>query len=77
MIIVMKADTQPDSPELARVIAMAESYPGITTQVHRIQGATRSVDLTIRDPKQLDLIKVGDQVQAVTTQTLAMSLEPQ
>jgi len=43
MIIVMKADTQPDSPELARVIAMAESYPGITTQVHRIQGATRSV----------------------------------
>jgi 3-deoxy-7-phosphoheptulonate synthase len=43
MIIVMKADTQPDSPELARVIAMAESYPGITTQVHCIQGATRAV----------------------------------
>ncbi len=43
MIIVMKADTQPDSPALARVIAMAEGYPGITTQVHRIEGATRSV----------------------------------
>lgn len=43
MIIVMKADTQPDSPELAQVIQTAEGYPGITTQIHRIQGATRSV----------------------------------
>jgi 3-deoxy-7-phosphoheptulonate synthase len=43
MIIVMKADIQPESPELAQVIQMAEGYPGVTTQVHRIQGATRSV----------------------------------
>src|SRR5271157_5012664 len=43
MIIVMKADTRPDSPEVARVIALAESFPGVTTQVHHIQGATRSV----------------------------------
>jgi 3-deoxy-7-phosphoheptulonate synthase len=43
MIIVMKADTQPDSPELSQVIQMAEGYPGITTQLHRIEGATRSV----------------------------------
>ena len=46
------------------------------TGIVSLQGATRSVDLTIRDPKQLDLIKVGDQVQAVSTRTLAMSLEP-
>src|SRR5688572_28450605 len=39
----MKADVAADSPELARVIAMAHGYPGITTQLHRIQGATRSV----------------------------------
>src|SRR5688500_12205201 len=39
----MKADVAPDAPELARVIAMAYGYPGITTQLHRIQGATRSV----------------------------------
>lgn len=45
------------------------------TGVVSLQGATRSLDLTIRDPKQLDLIKVGDQVQAVSTQTLALSLE--
>jgi 3-deoxy-7-phosphoheptulonate synthase len=43
MIIVMKADVAADSPDLKRVIALAESYPGITTQLHRIQGATRSV----------------------------------
>ena len=39
----MKADVAADSPDLKRVIALAESYPGITTQLHRIQGATRSV----------------------------------
>ena len=43
MIIVMKADVAADSPDLRRVIALAESYPGISTQLHRIQGATRSV----------------------------------
>src|SRR5215510_9269719 len=39
----MKADIAADAPELKRVITLAESYPGITTQIHRIQGATRSV----------------------------------
>ena len=43
MIIVMKADLPPQSPEIARVIAHAESYPDVRTEVHRIQGATRSV----------------------------------
>src|SRR5438876_3003727 len=39
----MKADVAADAPDLKRVIALAESYPGISTQLHRIQGATRSV----------------------------------
>jgi 3-deoxy-7-phosphoheptulonate synthase len=43
VIIVMKADVAADSPDLKRVVALAESYPGISTQLHRIQGATRSV----------------------------------
>jgi len=43
MIIVMKADTQPDSPELAQVIQRAEAFPGVHTEVHRIEGSTRSV----------------------------------
>src|SRR5262245_2759752 len=43
MIIVMKADLPPDSPELKQVLTLAERFPGITTQVHRIPGATRSL----------------------------------
>jgi 3-deoxy-7-phosphoheptulonate synthase len=43
MIIVMKADLPEDSPDLKRVITLAESYPEIRTQVHRIQGTTRSL----------------------------------
>jgi len=43
MIIVMKADLKPDSPEVTRVISLAESFPGVRTQVHFIQGATRSL----------------------------------
>jgi 3-deoxy-7-phosphoheptulonate synthase len=43
VIIVMKADVAADSPDLKRVIAMAEGYPGITTQLHRIEGKSRSV----------------------------------
>ncbi len=43
MIIVMKADIPPDSQEIRQVIALAESYPGVTTQIHEIQGATRSL----------------------------------
>jgi 3-deoxy-7-phosphoheptulonate synthase len=43
MIIVMKADLPADSPELSRVVELARSYPGISTEVHRVQGATRSL----------------------------------
>ncbi len=43
MIIVMKAGLAPEAPEVARVVTLAESYPGITTQVHSLQGATRSL----------------------------------
>jgi 3-deoxy-7-phosphoheptulonate synthase len=43
VIIVIKADVPEDSPELQQVIALAQGYPGITTQIHRIQGATRSL----------------------------------
>ena len=42
MIIVMKADLPADSAELEHVINAATGY-GLTTQVHRIQGATRSL----------------------------------
>ncbi len=43
MIIVLKADTAPASPDLLRIRALAESYPGISAVVHHYQGATRSL----------------------------------
>lgn len=43
MIIVFKADTESDSPEVRRVIELAESFPGVSTEFHQIQGATRSL----------------------------------
>ena len=42
MIIVMKAD-HADADEVQRVIQLAQSFPGVTTQLHQIQGATRSL----------------------------------
>lgn len=41
MIIVMKADTLPDSAEVRQVVQMVERYPNVRTQVREIEGATR------------------------------------
>ncbi|MCK6553465.1 3-deoxy-7-phosphoheptulonate synthase [Candidatus Binatia bacterium] len=41
MIIVMKADILPESPEVAQVIRLAERYPDVTAVARQIQGATR------------------------------------
>ncbi len=43
MIIVLKADVASESPEVRRLIELAESYPDVSTQIHEIRGATRSV----------------------------------
>ena len=43
MIVVMKADVTPEHEDLKRVVALAAVFPGVTTQVHQIQGATRSL----------------------------------
>ena len=42
VIIVLKADVQSDAPEARRLIELAESFPGVSTDVHQIQGTTRS-----------------------------------
>lgn len=41
MIIVMKADILPESPETAQVVKMAERFPDVHAEVRKIQGATR------------------------------------
>ena len=43
MIIVLKADMEIDAPEVERLVELAESYPGVHTELHQIQGATRSL----------------------------------
>ncbi len=41
-----------------------------------LRGTEYEVDLEIRDPAQLKMIKVGDQVHAVYTEAVALSVEP-
>ncbi len=41
MIIVMKSDILPESPEVAQVVSVAERYPDVRAEVRKIQGTTR------------------------------------
>jgi len=43
MIIVMKADVLPGSPEVEQVVRTAERYPNVHAEVRTIQGATRTL----------------------------------
>jgi len=43
VIIVLKAEVAADSEEVQRIIDLAQSYPGVTTELHEIQGATRTL----------------------------------
>ena len=43
MVIVLKADVRAESPEVKQIVALAESFPGVSTRVHVVQGATRSL----------------------------------
>jgi 3-deoxy-7-phosphoheptulonate synthase len=43
MIILMKPETTPDSPEVLAVVRFAEQHAGISTAVRRMDGATRAL----------------------------------
>jgi len=43
VIIVLKADVNPETPDVQRLVEFAESYPGVSTEFHQIQGATRTL----------------------------------
>ena len=45
-------------------------------QILTLKGPKQTVEMRVQDPKQLKLIKVGDQIQAVYTHALALSVEP-
>jgi hypothetical protein len=46
------------------------------TRTVTLRGPKRTVDLRVRDPEQLKLVKVGDQVEATYTEAAAISVEP-
>ena len=46
------------------------------TNTVTLKGPERVVDLKVRDPEQFKLIKVGDQIEAVYSEGLAVSVEP-
>ena len=56
---------------VANVIAVDPSR-----QTVRLRGPQRTIDLKVRDPEQLKLAKVGDQVEATFTEAVAIALEP-
>jgi Cu/Ag efflux protein CusF len=64
------AKTMTKSVITANVIKV-DKKKGVVT----LKGATETMDLKVNDPKQLALVKTGDQVHAVATTTLALSLE--
>jgi 3-deoxy-7-phosphoheptulonate synthase len=43
VIIVLKADINTETPDVQRLVEFAESYPGVRTELHQIQGATRTL----------------------------------
>ena len=53
-------------------VTAVDAKTGIVT----LKGPKQVVDLHVADPEQLKLIKVGDQIEAVYTQALALSVEP-
>jgi len=46
------------------------------TRTVTLRGPKQTVDLAVNDPAQLALIKVGDQIDAVYTQAVAVSVKP-
>ncbi len=63
---------------LAREVTIVADVIAVDSkkQVVTLRGPSRVVDLKIRDPNQLKLVKVGDQVEATYTEAMAISVEP-
>ena len=73
------------SPAGARPAAVAAQEVQVTADVIAVNAGTRmvtlrgpkqTVEMRVNDPEQLKLIKVGDQINAVYQQALALSVQP-
>ena len=58
-----------------QIVATVEEVDAAKGHV-TLKGPNRTVDLYVEDPEQLKLIKVGDQIEAVYTQAVAVTVEP-
>ena len=68
---------KPAATATREVTAMAEvTALDPSTQVVTLHGPKRVVDLHVADPKQFNMIAVGDQVQVTYTEAVAISVEP-
>jgi Cu/Ag efflux protein CusF len=63
---------------VAEQVEVTADVIGVDTknQILTLKGPKQTVEMRVNDPKQLKLIKVGDQIQAVYTQALALIVEP-
>ena len=61
-----------------REITVVADVVNVDTKAKKVtvRGENGQVDLDIRDPEQLKLIKKGDQIQATYNEALAIDLEP-
>jgi len=61
-----------------RQVTVVADVVDVDTQNQRVtlKGPNRTVDLKVRDPKQLAMIAKGDQVEAVYTEAIAVAVQP-
>jgi len=62
----------------ARQLTVVADVVGVDPkrQLVTLRGPRRTVDVKVRDPNQLKLLKLGDQVEATYTEAAAISIEP-
>jgi ASC-1-like (ASCH) protein len=75
------ASAKPGDPPAAvagRTVTVIADVIGVDTakQTVKLKGPKRTIDLKVRDPEQLKLIKVGDQIEATFTEAVAIAVEP-
>lgn len=68
---------QPGGVAARQLTVMADvTAVNAATQTVTLRGPQRTVDLRVPDPKQFQMIAVGDRVQATYTEAVAVSVEP-
>jgi len=63
---------------VAEQVTVIADVVGVDHKTHlvRLRGPKQTVDLYVEDPRQLKLVKVGDQVEAVYRQAVALAVDP-